>query len=155
VTLEQLRRALSNSLTDESVGIPVALRICLPISDPQTNLLQCWNAALDLADAAFENLRPARLYAQRESNGRQLSVLVTCRGGQTLSVTTGRGLMDKPSLDLVLVGNRGIVRLEGGECLDQECLLQNRSSHGSGHYNPWHLAIERSLREQNAVDVDV
>jgi hypothetical protein len=155
VTLDELHAALTESLAHGTVGVPVALRIHLQYSDPRTDLFRGWGSALGLAEAAFPNARLTKLFAQRESNGGQLNVLATCSGGQTLLVTLGRGSAARPLLELVLVANRGIVRLEGEEFFEPEDFEPDNVDPIGTQQHHWHAAIERSLREHAAVDVDV
>ena len=155
MTIDELHAALAESLAHGTAGVPVALRIHLQYSDPRTDLFRGWAAALGMAETAFSNTRLTKLFAQRESNGGQLNVLVTYSGGQTLLVTSGRGSAARPSLDLVLVANRGIVRLEGEEFFEPDEFDPDHVDPIGRHQDHWHAAIERSLREHAAVDVDV
>ena len=155
MTIDELHAALTESLSHGTVGVPLALRIHVQGTDPRTDLFRGWAAALDLAETAFSNARLTKLFAERESNGGQLNVLATYSGGQTLLVTSGRGSAARPSFGLILVANRGIVRLEGEELFEPEAFDPDHVDPIGRHQDHWRAAIERSLREHAAVEVDV
>ena len=153
MTIDDLRRALAETVERGTMGVPVALRVCMQLPALNGTLRDVWSLALEIAGSALPNHRPRRLHAQKTrhgANGRQLSTLVSCDRGETLSITIGCGSAAKPSLDLVLVGNRGVVRLEGGE----ELIADPNATEGGTRIDPqlWD-AVERSVKERRALDV--
>jgi hypothetical protein len=117
LNLADLRRTLDRALGSGRVGIPVALRVHL-------RLERIAGANIDLESAAASLLSwgeevfgsPPQRVAVSENEGHSLTVLATCAGGQTLHVTVAAS--GRPDLHLLLIGNHGIVRLEGGELLE-------------------------------------
>ncbi|MGE3316675.1 MAG: hypothetical protein AB7O26_16280 [Planctomycetaceae bacterium] len=147
MNFRELERAVSETIRQGEIGIPVALRLNCQFGDRSVDVIEGAIMALHLAETAFAEDRPARLHARRTSDGRQLTVLASYRLGQTFFLTTTAIDGVRESLDLLLVGNHGIVRLEGGELFVPESADGSFSDPGG-----WKSAIERSLREQGAVE---
>jgi len=64
-----------------------------------------------------------------------------------LSLTVGRGSVDRSTLDLLLLGNRGIVRLEGAELFE---------TLGDGEFSDaskWRSAVSECLEASGPISV--
>jgi len=149
VTLAELRQTLDDALGGGSVGVPVAARIHCQLDDPQCDLLAGLASLLALAEGALSPERAARLFARHSDDPRQLSVLVSYSSGQTSFVTIGCGAAAEPALHLLLVGNRGVVRLEGAEQFDPAGGPPTRGD----DLKRWRRPVERSLRDGASIEV--
>ena len=116
MTFDAVRRALTDALESGKAGTPVALRVSVSLADERVDLAATVESVRRLAAGVFGS-EAERLRARRDGSGRQLTVLATHAGGQTSFVSVSR-VPGGDALDVVLVGNRGIVRLEGGESLE-------------------------------------
>lgn len=112
----ELQQTLSQILATGQIGTPVALRLSLQLPQPHADLTSYGAACLEWAAEVFAN-EPARIATQQHARGQQQNLLVSFRGGQTVSVSVGRGAIDRERLDCLLIGNHGMARLEGGDCL--------------------------------------
>jgi len=149
VTLAELRQALADALGDGRVGVPVAARIHCQLDDPQCDLLAGLASLLALSEGALSPERGARLFARYGDDPRQLSVLVSYASGQTSFVTIGCGAAADPALHLLLVGNRGIVRLEGAEQFDPAGEPPARGD----DLKRWRRPVEQSLRDGASIEI--
>jgi hypothetical protein len=84
--------------------------------------------------------------AQSNGNERHISVIANYAGGQTATVTATEGSGTRAELHLLLVGNRGIVRMQGGEDFDETSLPMPSQP------QRWKSLIEESLRQRTPVD---
>jgi hypothetical protein len=120
VTLDDLARTLGEAVATGRIGTPVALRVHAVLLDENGDPAGVFACLMRrLAEPLFG--APERLAARGDSAGRILDVLVSYAAGWTALLTLGRmpsppGRGMAPRLDLLVVGNRGVLRLEGGEC---------------------------------------
>ncbi|HUG90850.1 MAG TPA: hypothetical protein VML55_08460 [Planctomycetaceae bacterium] len=114
MTLDDLARALDGAVAAGRIGTPVALRVHAVL--PAGGDLVAALAALmrRLAEPLFGP--PGRLTARRDADERQLHALASYPSGPTVLVTLAATRSRDPSLELLVVGNHGVIRLEGGEC---------------------------------------
>ena len=75
-------------------------------------------------------------------------MLVNFTGGQTAILTLGRGSTKSPLLHLMVVGNHGMLRLEGGDEFDGQFPSQRLAPES------WRAAINQSLGRSAAVSLD-
>ena len=60
-----------------------------------------------------------RLVTRGQESGRQLNLLMRLDAGGILSVSVTRGSSSQVELVLVVVGNHGVIRLEGAELAEE------------------------------------
>lgn len=141
MTLDDLERTLTDALSTEKIGTPVALRLHLQLADPAANLAQATAALMGLAETVFSQA-PSRLTARtRDETPRQWNLLCDYADGQTAQLTLGCGATASSTLHLLLVGNHGVVRLEGAELFDETSL-----SATDEETNRWQQAVTSSTR---------
>jgi len=119
MTLDELHSALDDALKAGEIGVPVSLRLHVQLAAADTDAVGLLSALMPLAERAFGS-QPQRLMVRRCENADQLSVLFDYAGGQTCFVTAGKGCTKHSSLQLVLFGNHGVVRLEEGQLVEPE-----------------------------------
>jgi hypothetical protein len=96
---------------------------------------------MGLAETVFSQA-PSRLTARtRSETPRQWNLLCDYSGGQTAQLTLGCGAIASSTLHLLLVGNHGVVRLEGAEMFDETSL-----SATDEETNRWQQAVTSSTR---------
>ena len=116
MTLAELQTALAQALATGKVGTPVNVRLHLqvPAGGRAGDLL---SVAVDLCEPIFGG-RPERLAAMGSDAAHQWNVLLHYGFGQTLSVTAGVGAAKRATIQLLVGGNHGIIRLEGDDLDD-------------------------------------
>jgi hypothetical protein len=114
---DDLKRALSAELATESVGVPVSIRVHLSWPDPQCDLAAILESLIAMASTTF-GCAVDRTTANENGDGRQLTALCRFEKGQTAVITLTRGCGPEKTLLFLVVGNRGMIRLEGGELLE-------------------------------------
>lgn len=111
MTFDEVRNALSDAVQTGKLGTPVAARVHLLVDDNEVDVAGAAEKLLTMLTPCFDQ-PPATIRARRHDSGRVQSLLMQTRNGQTIFITIGRS--DRSSLHLLVVGNHGIVRLEGG-----------------------------------------
>jgi hypothetical protein len=119
MTIDGLRNALTAAIATGKIGTPVALRVHAIVASDSFNPAAALDAVIGLADTTFSS-KPQRLTARSGGAGKQWNVLMNYAGGQTLSFSIASS-PDRSAgncLHLLLIGNHGIIRLEGAELLN-------------------------------------
>ena len=117
MNLSELQSTLVSAVASGKIGTPVSLRVHAVVAedslDPATFLdrISGWGATVFKAE-------PVRLTARVHATGRQWNILLNYPGGQKALITLASSPATAGDLHLVLVGNHGMVRLEGGESFD-------------------------------------
>ena len=146
MTFDELNRTLSETRAGGKIGVPVSLRMHLQLSDRQADLVAALLAVIELARPLF-GAQPSRLMARGVPGGPQLNVLASFTGGQTLLVTLGRGAVERATLELLLIGNHGVIRLEGAELFEEPLFA---APEGADRWKSW---IDKSLQQNVSVDI--
>jgi len=144
MTLEHLRQSLLTVLQTGRIGSPVSLRLHLQLSDAQYDSNAALASLMPLCKAVFHST-PAGLSARRDSGQTQLNAMVSFSGGETLLVSVGQGFSEETRLDLLLIGNHGVVRLEGNDP------LENLPAVDVDQVQQWSAAVDRSLKERRQI----
>lgn len=144
MTIDELQQTLKKAVDCGKIGVPVALRMHLQMADATAELYALVSQSLEMA---FANFRADewRLMARRDPTGRQLNLLLDNRGGQTVLLTVGKGSAVENRLDLLLIGNHGIVRLEGAE------FFEPTKSPTTPTIARWREFVEASLSQRGPV----
>ncbi len=151
MTLDDLHKTLTDALATGKIGTPVSLRLHLQLVDPSADLAGSMATVMRIAEAVFD-IPTATLSAQRDAGERQLNVLIESASGQTVSLTIGRGCTDTSKLDLLLVGNHGIVRLGGTEHFD-EASLASPASASEQDGRDWQVPLETCFGTNKVVRI--
>ncbi len=117
MTLDELNSTLSAALARGKVGTPVSLRLHLQVTESNNDSVALLALLMPLLQTAFGS-PPNRLLTRRNAVADQLTVLFNFATGQSAMVTCGCGSARRTSLQLLLVGNCGVIRLEGGELFE-------------------------------------
>ena len=112
MTFEDLRRTVLETVNAGRIGTPVALRWHL-FSSEQSDRLPGLLAGLALGEEVFAT-QAVRLACRASHANRQTSLLCQFPAGQTLLATSVCGCGPDRKLQLLVVGNHGIARLEDG-----------------------------------------
>ena len=146
MTFNDLKRALCSVLETGKIGTPVSMRVHWQMPKTSTDVCAALASSMDLCQSVMRDV-PFTLIARQASVGTQLNVLVTFVNGRTILVTVGSGCVSYSALELLLIGNHGVVRLEG-ECRIDELLLTN-----DDEVQQWKAAVDRSLKERKQIVV--
>lgn len=149
MTIDELRQTLREVLNTGQLGTPVAVRLSAQVADTQTTPLQVMCRCMELCGEALADA-PLRLSAACTSDQRQLSMLVQHAGGQTTSATAGIG-QSADSLQLLVVGSRGVARLEGGDGF----VAEHGVSEPAGALEFWSRGVTESLAHGGFVPLTV
>lgn len=139
-----LQQSIEQTVRTGQLGTIVSLRIFMSVTDDADSQLAGW---LSWATTLFGS-DAAKLFASRDVTGRQTSVLCSLASGATISMTAVLTPPDdarEPTLQLLLIGQHGIARLQGGDEIDATLPEDKASSR-------WRSAIEGSLTSQKPVE---
>ncbi len=137
ISFHELERALAETVATQKLGTIVSLRVHLQQSSDDAEVHRSLAALLSMVQPTLD-MSAGKLCAQCDETGRQLSVLVENTAGRTLFATICQAGIDRPTINLILVGNHGIARLETSDFRDvatEDHTVANR----------WKDAVERSL----------
>ena len=142
---DDLQKAVSEALASGQIGTPVSLRAHWQLADPNADLVKALAIILRVAEPAFSRV-PDRLTARRGPDERQIHVLLHYADGKTALITLGRGSVQGESLHWLLIGNHGIMRLEGAEMFEATGPLAE-----TGDVDRFRAAIDRSVQSRASV----
>ena len=114
MTLDDIQGALSDAMQTGKLGTPVAARVHLLV-DGEVNIAGAVERIAAMLSPCFE-LPSETVRARRHASGRVSSLLMQTGNGRTIFISIGQ--TDRPALHLLVVGNHGVLRLEGGDCLE-------------------------------------
>ncbi|MCH7689284.1 MAG: hypothetical protein IH899_21855 [Planctomycetes bacterium] len=146
MTFDDLKRSLCSVLETGKIGTPVSMRVHLHIPKTRVDVYSALASIMKLCHSVTRDV-PLTLIARQTSGGTQLNVLVTLENGRTILATVGSGSVKRSVLELLLIGNHGVVRLEGEDRID-ELLLTN-----DDEVQQWKTAVARSLNERKQIAV--
>jgi hypothetical protein len=112
--LDDLSRALRAELDSQRVGTPVSMRVHLAWPDADADLEAALETMLALARSVFGS-EASRVSRSTRADRRQITALCAFERGQSALFSLARGCGSRPVFELLVVGNRGVIRLEGGE----------------------------------------
>ena len=105
--MELLKKSVQSVLEKERIGSPVFLRCVLHVAGESANLLPSAAEVVALANTWIPSA-PARVYAQGDANGTQITLMVHYVSGQMALLSVNRVDVDT-AIDLMLVGNKGVI----------------------------------------------
>ena len=105
--MELLKKSVQSVLEKERIGSPVFLRCVLHVADDTSNLLSPVAEMVALANGWIPS-SPTHVYAQGNTDGTQVTVMVHYVGGQMALLSVNRVDID-PAIDIMLVGNKGVI----------------------------------------------
>ena len=105
--MELLKKSVQSVLEKERIGSPVFLRCVLHITGKGVNLLPSAASMTALANEWIPST-PARVYAQGDAEGTQVTVIIHYVAGQMALLSVNRVEVDT-AIDIMLVGNKGVI----------------------------------------------
>lgn len=105
--MELLKKSVQSVLEKERIGSPVFLRCVLHVAGDSTNLLSPVSEMVALANGWMPS-SPTHVYAQGDTDGTQVTVMVHYVGGQMALLSVNRVEVDT-AIDIMLVGNKGVI----------------------------------------------
>ena len=105
--MELLKKSVQSVLEKERIGSPVFLRCVLHVAGDASNLLSSVAEMAALANGWMTS-PPARVYAQGDAEGTQVTVMVHYVGGQMALLSVNRVDLET-AIDIMLVGNKGVI----------------------------------------------
>ncbi|MDE0681827.1 MAG: hypothetical protein OXI63_02820 [Candidatus Poribacteria bacterium] len=105
--MELLKKSVQSVLEKERIGSPVFLRCVLHVAGDTANLLPSAAEVTALANAWIPST-PARVYAQGDATGAQVTVMVHYVAGQMALLSVNRVDVET-AVDIMLVGNKGVI----------------------------------------------
>ena len=144
MTFDDLKRSLHNVSDTGKIGTPVSMRVHWQMPETSTEVCAALASIMNLCHSVMKG-SPTTVIARQTSGGTQLNVLVTLENGRTILATVGSGSVSYSVLELLLIGNHGIVRLEGEDRIDKRVLTNDEG------VQRWKNAVDRSLNERKQV----
>lgn len=105
--MELFKQSVQSVLEKDRIGSPVFLRCVLHIAADTANLLPSAAEMTALANGWMPST-PARVYAQGDANGTQVTVMIHYVAGQMAVLSVNRVDVDT-AIDIMLVGNKGVI----------------------------------------------
>ena len=110
---EAASQTLRSALETDRIGSPVAVRVVVHLAADHGLIERIASRALEEA-AGWLKGEPKRLTARGGVEAGQITALVRFAGGQTALVSAGSSGMGAPLMEIVVIGNRGVLSWEGG-----------------------------------------
>ena len=146
MTLDELHRTCREALESGKIGTPVAICLHAQLSDANADLERWVSALIEFASSLFGSAA-SRLMVRCDAAESQWHLLASFSGGETLQLNAGRGSARESCLQLLLIGHRGSLRLEGGECFDASQLSEGWC------VTEWGDRIRESLQSDTALQL--
>jgi hypothetical protein len=107
--MQSLQNSVQSVIDGGRIGSPVFIRCMLQLPIAGENLIQTTAALVSLANGWMPS-PPERVYAQASTDATQSTTMIQYAGGQTANLSVNRIPADREgSVDLVLIGNKGVV----------------------------------------------
>ena len=109
-----LEETLAQAVATGKIGTVVSVRALLHLPDETADLESAAAVLLALAGRLLGS-DAGSLVTRGHESGRQLNLLLRLDAGGIVSASVTRGCASQLELALVVVGNHGVIRLEGAE----------------------------------------
>jgi len=117
----EIKAALAEAVQTGKLGVPVSARVHLQLaedasSDESPPTEKDWEALRSAVVELFSvcwNEAPETIHVRQHPTGRQHNTLLQTASGNTVCITIGRGCARQSTLHLLVLGNHGVVRLDG------------------------------------------
>ncbi len=113
-SIATLEETLGEAVATGKLGTVVSVRALLHLPGEEPDLEAAASVVLALSGRLIGS-ETGSLVARGHRSGRQLNLLLRLDAGPIVSVSLTRGSVAQLELALVVVGNHGVVRLEGAE----------------------------------------
>ncbi|WP_166824581.1 hypothetical protein [Thalassoroseus pseudoceratinae] len=114
MTLAEIRQTIRRAIEADQIGTPVAVRWHLRLpsgSELEPLLADCLRDSEQVLDSAIRSV------GLTPESPNVMSALATCANGRTVMVSVSN-TDESPAAHVLLVGNRGTIRLEGSELFE-------------------------------------
>jgi len=107
--MESLQESVQSVIDEGRIGSPVFLRCMFQLPTAKENAVQA-SAALTAIANAWMPSSPQQIYVQQSEDATQSTTMIQYVGGQTTILSVNRvPTHQETSIDLVLVGNQGVI----------------------------------------------
>ena len=113
-----LEETLEEAVATGKLGSVVSVRALLHLPGEEPDLETAAAVLLSLSGRLVGS-DPGSLVVRGHGSGRQLNLLLRLDAGPIVSLSLTRGSVDQLELALVVVGNHGVIRLEGAELAEE------------------------------------
>ena len=113
-SIATLEETLGEAVATGKIGTVVSVRVLLHLPDETADLESAASVVLALA-ARLLGSDAGSLVTRGHESGRQLNLLLRLDAGGIASVSVTAGSVPQLELALLVVGNHGMIRLEGAE----------------------------------------
>ncbi|HAB12127.1 MAG TPA: hypothetical protein DCE47_10600 [Planctomycetaceae bacterium] len=113
-----LEETLAEAVATGKLGSVVSVRAMLHLPGEESDLETAASVVLSLSGRLVGS-ETGSLVARGHGSGRQLNLLLRLDAGPIVSLSLTRGSVDQLELALVVVGNHGVIRLEGAELAEE------------------------------------
>lgn len=142
-----LQEALDQAVATGKAGTIVSARLFLQLPDAAADLESAAAVLTETAGTLME-LVPGWLTVRRHASASHLSLLLHADSGPLVSVSVTGGVVESVELVLVVIGNHGLIRLEGAELAAEMGLLPGVFDEAA---EEWREPITQALAEGAAV----
>ncbi len=114
MTLAEIRQTIQDAIDADQVGVPVAVRWHLRLpsgTELEPVLADCLGHGERMFDSPFQKI------GLSTESAHVMSALGTCQNGRTVMVSVS-ATDENPAAHVLLIGNRGTIRLEGAELFE-------------------------------------
>ncbi len=105
--MELLRKSVQAQIDKDRIGSPVFLRGVLNIANKESSLLHPTTEFVSLANAWIPS-SPQKVYSTGDVDGTQVTTMIQYANGQ-ISVLSVNRVDTETAIDIMLVGNRGVI----------------------------------------------
>jgi|AP95_1055475.scaffolds.fasta_scaffold179244_1 hypothetical protein len=117
-TIATLEETLGKAVATGKIGTVVSVRLLLQLPESSADLESAASVLLGLCGRLIGS-DAGSLVTRGHESGRQLNLLLRLDAGGIASVSVTRGSSSRLELDLVVVGNHGVIRMEGSELAEE------------------------------------
>ena len=106
--MQSLQKSIQSVIDSGRIGSPVFLRSMLQVPIETTGIEHATNILITLANLWIPS-SPESVQARRSQDNVQLTTMIQYLGGQTAVLSANRVVNQTASIDLHLIGNKGVI----------------------------------------------
>ena len=106
--MQSLQKSIQSVIDSGRIGSPVFLRSMLQVPIETTGIEHATNILITLANLWIPS-SPESVQARRSQDNVQLTTMIQYLGGQTAVLSANRVVNPTASIDLHLIGNKGVI----------------------------------------------
>ena len=128
-----LQETLCQAVATGKIGTVVSVRAMLHLPEETADLASSASVVLGVLGRVIGS-EAGSLVTRGHESGRQLNLLLRLDAGGIVSITVTRGSASRLELGLVVVGNHGVIRLEGSELAEEMGLSGESFAEAEGRW---------------------